>query len=93
MKDLYSVDTDRVYLVGVSGGGHAALLMAGRSPEVWAGVSAWCGISDIAKWWRQTKDAGLDYCEQIEASCGGSPDDTSEVMQECRNRSPLTYLH
>ena len=33
-------------MLGFSGGGHAALLLAGRA-EVWAGVSVWCGISDL----------------------------------------------
>jgi hypothetical protein len=36
-----NIDPTRVYLVGTSGGGYTALLMAGRHPELWAGVSAW----------------------------------------------------
>ena len=35
-----AVDETRIYLVGASGGGYAALLLAGRAPEIWAGVSA-----------------------------------------------------
>ena len=52
-KKTTGIDENRIYCIGVSGGGHAALLMAGRSPDVWAGISAWCGISDIAAWHRE----------------------------------------
>lgn len=92
MKENYPVDTERIYLVGVSGGGHAALLMAGLAPDVWAGVSAWCGISDIKKWWKQTKDAGLGYYEQIESACNGCPDTDQAAAKECLKRSPISYL-
>src|SRR5690606_18796175 len=45
-----AIDETRIYLIGGSGGGHMSLLMAGRHPEIWAAVSAWCGISDINAW-------------------------------------------
>ena len=41
------VDPGRVYLVGVSGGGHMALLMAGRAPDRWTAVSAWVPITRL----------------------------------------------
>lgn len=47
MSGICRVDPGRVYLLGGSGGGHAALLMAGRAPSLWAGVSAWVPISDV----------------------------------------------
>ncbi len=72
MRKTLAIDPQRIYLVGVSGGGHMALLMAGRAPEVWAGVSAWCGISDLAAWHRQTKAAGLSYWQSLEKACGGA---------------------
>jgi dipeptidyl aminopeptidase/acylaminoacyl peptidase len=34
------VDESRIYAVGWSGGGYLGLLLAGRAPEIWAGVSA-----------------------------------------------------
>ncbi len=57
-KQHAKIDTNRIYLLGFSGGGHAALLMAGRAPDVWAGVSAWCGISDLKKWHAQSPGYG-----------------------------------
>ncbi len=93
MKKNHDVDPDRLYLVGSSGGGHAALLMAGRAPQLWAGVSAWVPISDIRAWWEQ-KSAGNNskYAKHIEKAIGGRPDQNKKAAQECVKRSPLTYL-
>jgi hypothetical protein len=87
-----NVDPGRIYLVGASGGGHAALLMAGRSPGTWAGVSAWVGISDLAAWYRECKQAGRGYADHVVRSCGGPPGASPEVDAEYRKRSPLTHL-
>ncbi len=87
------VDPQRIYLIGVSGGGHMALLMAGRHPELWAGVSAWCGIVDIARWHAEhTRDGKPDrYATDIEKALGGAPD-TPARQADARRRSPLTWL-
>ncbi len=89
-----NIDPDRIYLVGVSGGGHAALLLAGRHPEIWAGVSAWCPIEDLAAWHAQhTVDGKPDkYARGMEAACGGAPGTSEAVDQEYRKRSPSAWL-
>jgi len=92
MKQHYAVDSSRVYLVGVSGGGYASLLMAGRAPKVWAGVSAWASISDIRAWWEQKNAQGSKYATHIEKAVGGRPDQNKTAARECEKRSPLTYL-
>jgi len=87
------VDENRIYAVGVSGGGHAAQLVAGRLPEIWAGVTAWCGISDIAAWHAQTRAAGRDqYARDIEKALGGAPGSTPEHRARARRRSPVAWL-
>lgn len=91
MKKTYAVDTDRIYLVGVSGGGYMSLLMAGRTPDIWAGVSAWASISDIRAWWEQKKGKSK-YARHIERAVGGSPDQNEKAAGECVKRSALTYL-
>lgn len=91
-KQNANVDESRIYLVGYSGGGHLALLMAGRAPEVWAGVSAWVPISDLNAWYKQSRRRGTKFASEIEASCGGRPVNGNAAAQECRKRSPLTYL-
>jgi predicted peptidase len=95
MKKNYNVDSDRIYLIGSSGGGYASILMAGRKPEIWAGVSAWVPISDIRAWWEQKdKSKGRDrkYAKHIEKSVGGSPDQNEKAARECVKRSAITYL-
>lgn len=86
------VDESRVYLMGVSGGGHLALLLAGRAPEVWAGVSAWVPITDLPAWYQESKLAGRRYADDIVKSCGGVPEPGTAAEKECVKRSPLTYL-
>lgn len=89
-REKTPVDADRIYVVGVSGGGHAAMLLAGRAPELWAGVSAWCGISDIARWHAQR--GGDKYSKDIEKALGGNPGTDPEKAAEAARRSPLTWL-
>jgi dienelactone hydrolase len=91
-KEHAKVDESRIYLVGVSGGGHAALLMAGRSPDTWAGVSAWVPILDLARWHAETTARKLRYAPEIEASIGGKPVAGSKAEAEARKRSASTYL-
>ena len=93
MKKNHQVDTDRIYLIGASGGGHASLLMAGRAPGIWAGVSAWVPISDIQVWWEQKRRGShAKYADHIEKTVGGRPDEVESATRECVKRSPLTYL-
>jgi len=91
-KEHANVDRGRIYLVGASGGGHAAMLMAGRAPELWAAVSAWAGISDIRAWHIECKKAGRHYAGMIEKCCGGPPGASPEVDAQYKKRSPLTHL-
>ena len=94
MVEKYNIDEDRIYLTGTSGGGHMSLLMAGRHPEIWAGVSAWCPISDIQTWWEQksTDSKNKRYATEIEKALGGRPGIDKEATEQARYRSPLTYL-
>ena len=89
------IDANRIYLIGTSGGGMAALLLAGRAPETWAGVSAWAGISDLAAWHREQSAADKppgNYARSIEECCGGPPGASKAVDEEYRKRSPITWL-
>jgi len=91
-KASASVDPARIYLVGGSGGGHATLLMAGRAPEVWAAVSAWCPITDLAAWHTESVRKGQRYAKDIELVLGGVPAPGTPAAAEARQRSPLTHL-
>ncbi|MCK5863305.1 MAG: prolyl oligopeptidase family serine peptidase [Candidatus Hydrogenedentes bacterium] len=86
------IDDESIFLVGTSGGGYTALLMAGRYPEIWAGVSVWVPIVDLTAWYHECKEADIKYFEDVEASCGGIPGASPAVDKEYRKRSPLTWL-
>ena len=88
----HPVDENRVYLAGSSGGGHMAMVMAAHAPGRWAAVSAWCGISDLAAWHRETKAAGRKYWKDIEGAVGGAPGASAETDRALRYRSPVFHL-
>jgi poly(3-hydroxybutyrate) depolymerase len=90
-KQHARIDPRRIYLVGGSGGGHMSLVMAGRVPKLWAGVSAWVPISDLAAWHAESAKRKNVYAKMMEQVCGGKPG-TPETDQQYRARSPLTYL-
>ena len=90
MKTKAKVDPERIYLLGGSGGGHMALLMAGRHPELWSAVSAWCPISDLTEWCRRTRSRS--YAKQIIANLKGDPRTDPEAAKEAAKRSPITCL-
>ena len=93
-KTNANVDSNRIYCIGVSGGGHASMLMAGRAPEVWAGVSAWCGISDIAQWHSDCKGTKFGrYANHIEKALGGAPSKGTKYLKDAQHRSPVKWLH
>lgn len=91
-KQHVRVDTNRIYLIGTSGGGYTSLLMAGKAPEVWAGVSAWVPITDLAEWYHDSVELGQKYADDIVASCGGKPGDSEAVDREYCRRSPINFL-
>lgn len=90
MKKQVKVDQDRIYIIGGSGGGHMALLMAGRHPEIWAGVSAWCPISDLKKWCAFHKGKG--YGAHIIRNLKGDPRTDAKAAKDAARRSPVTWL-
>ena len=90
MKKKTNVDSDRIYIIGGSGGGYMALLMAGRHPEIWAGGSAWCPISDLKKWC--TFHGNKSYGAQIIRNLKGDPRSNEAAAREAARRSPVTWL-
>lgn len=92
VRNKTRIDHRRIYLAGASGGGHMSLLMAGRAPDLWAGVSAWVPISDLAAWHADCVKSKRDYWRNLQAICGGPPGDSPEVDKQYKLRSPLTHL-
>ena len=75
------VDKDNVFLLGSSGGGHMALLMAGFCPEYFKAMTAFVPITDLKKWAEQNEN----YRKHVLACCGGSE-------KEMELRSPMSYI-
>jgi dipeptidyl aminopeptidase/acylaminoacyl peptidase len=84
----HGFDSSGLFLLGGSGGGHMALMLAAQNPEFWAGVSSWVPITDLTAWHAENPD----YSDHIEACCGGAPGAGVEIDQEYLQRSPLNYL-
>ena len=90
MKKRANVDENKIYLIGGSGGGHMALLMAGRHPEIWAAVSVWCPISDLKKWCEFHKGSG--YGRHIINNLHADPRTDKAAANEALKRSPVSCL-
>lgn len=75
-----NIDKDNVFLMGESGGGHMALMMAGYRPEYFKAVAAVVPISDLKKWY----DDNENYRDDIDACC-------NEDVEEMKKRSPISY--
>lgn len=93
-KQQWNVDPQRIYVAGVSGGGHMALLMAGHHPDLFSAVSAWVGPTDLAEWHRfHTKNGKPQkYAMMIEKSLGGAPGTSIAIDADYRDRSPVFHL-
>jgi dipeptidyl aminopeptidase/acylaminoacyl peptidase len=93
-REKWQVDNARVYIAGVSGGGHMSLLMAGHHPEEFSAVSAWVGPMDMIEWHKfHTLNGKPDkYAQMIELSLGGPPGTSAEIDADYRDRSPVFNL-
>ena len=91
-KTHANVDPSRIYLVGASGGGYTSLLMAGRTPNIWAGVSVWVPITNLTDWYFECRSLKCGHADDIAKSCGGSPGTSTAIDLQYKKRSPVTYL-
>ena len=95
VREKFKVDPERIYLAGVSGGGHMALLMAAHHPEQFSAVSAWVGPTDLIGWHQFHCNDGKPqkYAMMIEKSLGGAPGAATAIDADYRDRSPVFHLH
>ena len=76
----YDIDRDNIFLLGLSGGGHMALMMAGLIPEYFKAIGSFVPICDLAKWAVEN----ANYRPHILACCG--------TEEEMLRRSPVSYI-
>ena len=74
------VDKENIFLLGLSGGGHMALLMAGKCPEYFKAIGAYVPITDLARWTQENSG----YAPHVIACCG--------TEEEMLRRSPIAYV-
>ena len=81
VKEKYHLTSKYIFLIGGSGGGHMALMMAAYSPLLWTAVCAWCPITDLNKW----RFENANYKKHIEACCISK--------YQYKIRSPINYVN
>lgn len=80
----------KTYIVGVSGGGHAALLVVLKYQELFSAASVWVPITNLSDWYYECKQGGLKYCDDMELVFGGSPENFGQLYY---HRSPIKYAN
>ncbi len=75
-----NADRENIFLLGLSGGGHMALLMSAFCPEYFKAVGSYVPITDLKKWTEQNPR----YKNHVLACCNN---DVDEMVK----RSPMTY--
>ncbi|MDX5480155.1 MAG: prolyl oligopeptidase family serine peptidase [Hymenobacteraceae bacterium] len=92
-KQHAEIDSSRVYILGSSGGAMTALVAAGKHPDIWAGVVAWVPVFDLVDWYAFSQNyPHRDYNDHIVTACGGEPIPGTAAAEECKRRSPSTYI-
>jgi len=81
IKETRSIDEKNIFLIGGSGGGHMALMMAGFIPEYFRAIASFVPICDLKMWHEQSDE----YREHIAACTDGSE-------EEMYDRSPVKYV-
>ncbi len=92
MIETSAIDTNRIYLIGGSGGGYNALQVVAKMPDIWAGVSAWVPITDLNAWYYDNRKSGRHYADDIISATGGIPGSGVSIDQQYYERSPIHFL-
>lgn len=84
-----NVDKDKIYVMGMSGGGYATLGMFMKSKHKIKKFSAWVPLVDLVQWYKETKMLRLKYTPEILA-CTNSIDG---VLNEeiAKQKSPIYW--
>ena len=80
IKSHENIDENNIFLIGLSGGGHMAMLMAGFCPEYFRAIAAFAPISDLERW----KSEAPSYAPHVDYCCNFDP-------EEMLKRSPINY--
>jgi predicted esterase len=85
MTDNYNVDLSRIYLAGESMGAQTSTMVAAKYPDIFAAVTAWKPLTNLAIWYDERIAIPLEV-DTIVNETGGIP---TVVLFEYERRSPL----
>jgi len=83
-----TIDTTRIFIIGVSGGGYATLCSFMKSIHEINTFSAWVPISDLEAWYHESSVRGTKYAYDILA-CTSSKNHLDENIAE--EKSPISW--
>jgi hypothetical protein len=87
IKNL-NVDTAKIYVIGVSGGGYATLSTFMKSTHNIKKFSAWASISDLIAWYNESKIRNNKYAGDIIACTGSGQELNTEIA---KLKSPIYW--
>lgn len=83
-----NVNTSKIYVIGVSGGGYATLSTFMKSKHNIRKFSAWASITDLIAWYNESKIRNNVYAKNI-IDCTGSGDELD--IESAQQRSPIYW--
>jgi len=83
-----NVDTTKIYVIGVSGGGYATLSTFMKSTHNIKKFSAWASITDLIAWYNESKIRNNNYAVNI-LDCTGS--EIGLNIENAKQKSPLYW--
>lgn len=70
MVQHFAIDSQQIHIIGVSGGGHAALMAYMKLNYPVNSIQAWVPISDLREWYWETRGRKLKYADDLEMILG-----------------------
>jgi predicted peptidase len=92
-----NVDTTRIYVIGMSGGGYATLAMFMKSKHKIKKFSSWVPLVDLIQWHEETKILKLKYAAEILACTQSKGDVLNEEIAKLKSpifwKTPIDKLN
>lgn len=83
-----NVDTTKIFVIGVSGGGYATLSTFMKSKHNISKFSAWASITDLIAWYNENKIRKNNYAENI-LDCTDSKKELN--IENAKQKSPIYW--
>ena len=84
----FNIDTSKIYVIGVSGGGYATLSTFMKSRHNIKKFSAWASITNLVAWYDETKIRNSEHSKDI-LNCTNST--TKLNIKNAKQKSPIFW--